>query len=152
MLSTEAGPYHPTTHNQADKGHFTLYGLGYRWATDPGYANEHEKEGRGQAQAHSCVLIDGAGQALSGAGYGTNGEILAFRGGPVSGYALVDAKEAYTENNRKIAGSGARRALRHTLFVYPHGGAPAYAVVLDDIEKDDAKHEFRLADDAVGDQ
>lgn len=142
MFSTEAGPYYPVTHNQADKGHFTLYGLGYRWATDPGYANEHEKEGRGQAMAHSCVLIDGAGQALSGAGHGTNGKILAFRGGPETGYALVDAKEAYNENNKGIKGSGARRALRHNLFVYPHEGAPAYAVVLDDIEKDDAKHEF----------
>lgn len=142
MFSVEAGPYYPITHNQADKGHFTLYGLGQRWATDPGYANEHEKEGRGQAMAHSCVLIDGLGQALSGAGYGTNGKIVTFEETERFGYALVDAQEAYTKNNRDIPGSGARRALRHALFVYPYAGSPAYAVVCDDIEKDDDSHDF----------
>ena len=74
MFSIEAGPYFPVTHNQADKGHFTLYGLGWRWAVDCGYANEHEREGRGQTLGHNCVLVDGQGQALSGAGWGTNGQ------------------------------------------------------------------------------
>ena len=142
MFSVEAGPYYPITHNQGDKGHFTLYGLGFRWATDSGYSNGHEEEGRGQTLAHSCVLIDGKGQALSGAGYGTNGRVLTFEDHARFGYALMDAKEAYTKNNRGIAGAGARRALRHALFVYPHQGAPAYAVVCDDIEKDDSAHEF----------
>ena len=57
MFSIEAGPYYPVTHNQADKGHFTLYGLGERWAVDPGYANEHEPKGRGAdfgAQLRAC--------------------------------------------------------------------------------------------------
>ncbi|MGE5532125.1 MAG: hypothetical protein ACM3VW_08430, partial [Bacteroidota bacterium] len=36
MFSIEAGPYYPVTHNQADEGHFTLYGLGQRWAIDSG--------------------------------------------------------------------------------------------------------------------
>lgn len=142
MFSVEAGPYYPTTHNQADKGHFTLYGLGHRWAVDTGYANEHEPRGRGQTLAHSCVLIDGQGQALSGAGWGTDGTVRAFEDTAEVGYALVDATEAYRRNNRGRTGAGARHALRHTLFVYPSKDRPAYAVICDDIQKNDQAHDF----------
>ena len=142
MFSIEAGPYYPVTHNQGDKGHFTLYGLGQRWAVDTGYANEHEEQGRGQTLAHSCVLIDGQGQALSGAGWGTNGTILAFEDTAQVGYALVDATEAYNRNNRGAAGAGARRALRHAMFVYPSADRPAYAVICDDVQKDDQPHDY----------
>ncbi len=142
MFSIEAGPYQPTTHNQADKGHFTLYGLGYRWAVDAGYANEHEPKGRGQTLAHSCVLVDEQGQARSGAGWGTNGAILDYENTDRYGYALADCTEAYNRNNKGIAGVGVLRARRHTMFFYPFRGAPAYAVVLDDIRKDDQPHEY----------
>jgi hypothetical protein len=142
MFSIEAGPYHPTTHNQADKGHFTLYGLGYRWAIDPGYANEHEPEGRGQTVGHSCVLIDGKGQALSGAGWGTNGTIARYTNTDRYGYALADCTEAYNHNSAGKPGAGVEYARRHAFFVYPHQDAPAYAVVMDDLRKDDQPHEF----------
>ena len=142
MFAIEAGPYHATTHNQADKGHFTLYGLGQRWATDTGYANEREPQGRGQAAAHSCVLIDGKGQARSGAGLGTDGEIRTFANNERFGYALADCTAAYQKNNRDMPGVGVEFARRHAFFVYPSGQAPAYAVVLDDIRKDDAPHDF----------
>ena len=142
MFSIEAGPYYPVTHNQADKGHFSLYGLGQRWAVDTGYANEHEEQGRGQTLGHSCVLIDGRGQALSGAGWGTNGTIRTFEDTAQVGYALVDATEAYNRNNRGTKGAGARRALRHAMFVYPASGRPAYAVICDDIQKDDEPHDY----------
>ncbi len=142
MFSIEAGPYYPVTHNQADKGHFTLYGLGRRWAVDPGYANEHESEGRGQTLGHSCVLVDGIGQALSGAGWGTNGKIVQYSNSDRCGYALVDATEAYNRNSAGKPGAGVEHARRHAFFVYPRGEAPAYALLIDDICKDDQPHEY----------
>jgi hypothetical protein len=142
MFSIEAGPFYPITHNQADKGHFTLYGLGQRWATDCGYANEHGREGRGQTLGHSCVLVDGQGQALSGAGLGTNGRIVSYANNDRYGYALADCTEAYQHNNRGMPGPGVEYARRHALFVFPHQDAPAYAVVIDDVKKDDRAHQF----------
>jgi hypothetical protein len=142
MFSIEAGPFYPVTHNQADKGHFTLYGLGHRWAMDPGYANEHEPEGRGQTVGHSCVLIDGKGQALSGAGWGTNGIIARYANTARYGYALADCTEAYHHNSVGKPGAVVEYARRHVFFVYPHQGAPAYAVVMDDVRKDDQTHDF----------
>ena len=142
MFAIEAGPYYPTTHNQADKGHFTLYGLGHRWATDPGYANEHNVNGRGQTVGHSCVLIEGKGQALSGAGWGTDGTIEEFTNSDHCGYALADCTDAYNRNNRGMPGAVVDHARRHTFFVYPRKDAPAYAVIMDDIRKDERAHEF----------
>lgn len=142
MFSIEAGPYYPVTHNQADKGHFTLYGLGYRWATDPGYANEHQPEGRGQTLGHSCVLVDGQGQALSGAGWGSNGAITRYTNNERYGYALADCTDAYNRNSVGKTGALVEHARRHAFFVYPHQGAPAYAVVMDDLRKDDQPHDF----------
>lgn len=142
MFSIEAGPYYPVTHNQADKGHFTLYGLGQRWATDCGYANEHGPEGRGQTLGHSCVLIDGQGQALSGAGLGSNGKIERYTSDDRFGYALADCTEAYNRNSARKPGAVVQYARRHAMFVYPHQGAPAYAVVMDDVRKDEQPHAF----------
>ncbi|MBT5607883.1 MAG: hypothetical protein HN742_13050 [Lentisphaerae bacterium] len=142
MFSVEAGPYYPITHNQADKGHFNLYGLGNRWAVDTGYSNERSPNGRGQAAAHSCVLIEGKGQAISGAGLGTDGEVLAYTNSDRCGYALFDCTKAYRKNNRDMPGVAVEFARRHTFFVYPRGQAPAYAVALDDIRKDDKAHAF----------
>ena len=142
MFSVEAGPFYPVTHNQADKGHFTLYGLGRRWAIDSGYGNNQEPEGRAQTVAHNCILIDGKGQALSGAGIGTNGTIAAYENNGHHGYALADCTEAYNRNSKNRRGVGVRHARRHALFVRPSAGAPAYAVVLDDIQRDDAEHDY----------
>jgi len=142
MFATEAGPFYPITHNQADKEHFTLYGLGHRWAIDSGYGNNRKPGGRDQTVAHNCVLIDGEGQALSGAGAGTNGRIVKYDNNQHYGYALCDATEAYNTNSKGQPGATVRHALRHCLFMRPSADAPAYAVVLDDIEKDDSKHEF----------
>ena len=142
MFSVEAGPFYPITHNQADKGHFTLYGLGGRWAIDSGYGNNRKPGGRDQTVAHNCVLIDGEGQALSGAGAGTNGKILAYEDSARYGYALCDAAEAYNRNSKGQPGATARHALRHTLFIRPSGSVPAYAVIMDDIRKDDGPHEY----------
>ena len=142
MFSVEAGPYYRVTHNQADKGSFTLYGLGQRWAIDSGYGNNREPGGRDQTVAHNCVLVDGVGQAISGAGAGTNGAIVEYADGAECGYCLADSTEAYARNNHNQPGAVVERALRHALFMRPREGVPAYAVVLDDIEKDGAEHEY----------
>ncbi len=142
MLSVEAGAFRPITHNQGDKGSFTLYGLGQRWAIDSGYGNNRIPGGRDSTMAHNCVLIDGEGQAPSGAGAGTNGKIVAYENTATMGYALADATEAYSRNAGGQPGVGVQRALRHVCFVRPSGGAPAYAVVCDDIRKDDAAHAY----------
>ncbi len=142
MFSVEAGKYREITHNQADKGHFTLYGFGYRWACDAGYANDREPLGRGQTAAHSCVLIDGQGQAMSGAGLGTDGTILDYDNNDKYGYALADCTDAYNVNNRGGEGVGVEKAFRHTIFIHKTEANPAYAVVLDDIKKDDELREY----------
>ena len=142
MFSVEAGPYHKVTHNQADKGSFTLYGLGQRWAIDSGYGNNQLPGGRDQTEAHNCVLIDGEGQALSGAGLGTDGTIARYADEPGYGYCLADATDAYNRNSAGKPGAVVRHALRHALFLKPRGGVPAYAVVLDDIVKDDDPHRY----------
>ena len=145
MFSTEAGAYVPTTHNQADKGHFTLYAYGKRFAIDPGYANDRTfADSRGHTSSHNCVLIDGKGQAPSGCGDGTSGEIKSFFNDDLTGYALVDATKAYQRSDKgHEIGAGAKKALRHNLFVKPYDGAPAYAVVFDDMEMpDDQLHDF----------
>lgn len=144
MFSIEAGPYHPVTHNQADKGHFNFYGLGYKWAVDTGYGNNQEPEGRDSTFAHSCVLIDNKGQALSGAGLGTDGKVLHFENTPRYGYALIDAKSAYNKDDKGRVGVPVSKALRHVFFIRPSENPriPAYAVVLDDIEWDQRQHQF----------
>jgi hypothetical protein len=145
MFSIEAGPFHPVTHNQADKGHFNLYGLGYRWAADTGYGNNQEPNGRCETVAHSCVLIDGKGQALSGAGLGTDGKVLQYENTSRAGYALLDCKSAYNTNSKGKVGVPLTKALRHVFFIRPsktEPAIPAYAVVLDDIEWDGKPHQF----------
>ena len=151
MFSMEAGKYYPVTHNQADKGHFTLYSHGRKWACDPGYANNKDPKGRAQTVAHNCVLIDGKGQALSGAGAGTSGRILAYTNTPAYGYALADCTDAYRRSytyDDQTGGEEAHRhmpmdyAFRHILFVRPDEDIPAYAIVLDDIRKDAGVHEY----------
>ena len=142
MFSLESGRFYDVTHNQADKGHFTFYGLGYRWAIDSGYGNTQEPEGRAQTVAHNCILIDGKGQALSGAGIGTNGEILAYESHDRYGYVLADASEAYNHNSRGASGVGVAFARRHALFIRPTDAAPAYVVILDEIRKDEETHEY----------
>ncbi|MFI4912916.1 MAG: heparinase II/III family protein [Sedimentisphaeraceae bacterium JB056] len=137
MFSVEAGAYYAVIHDQADEGHFTFYGGGYRWAVDSAYANNKEPEGRAQTIAHNCVLINGKGQALSGAGLGTSGKILKYYNSDQFGYSLSDCAEAYRHNNEGDAGVDVEKALRHTWFIRGEGEMPAYAVVTDDIRKDD---------------
>ena len=142
MFSVECGPFYGGTHNQADKGHFTLYGKGGRWAIDSGYGNNQDPEGTAQTVAHNAILIDGKGQALSGAGLGTSGRILDYQATNHLGYALADQTEAYQRNCVGKPGVPLQRAHRHGFFLRPEEGAPAYALIVDDIAVDGAEHEY----------
>jgi hypothetical protein len=73
---------------------------------------------------------------------GTNGKIERDTNDDRFGYALADCTEAYKRNSAKKPGAVVQYARRHAFFVYPHRGAPAYAVVMDDLRKDDRPHEF----------
>ena len=88
------------------------------------------------------MLIGGAGQAISGAGRGTSGKILAYADEASHGYVLADAGEAYRRNSRGTPGPGVERARRHAVFVRPADGLPAYVVLYDDIRKDAELHTF----------
>lgn len=142
MFAVEAGEYFPITHDQADKGHFTVYGQGGWWAIDSGYGNNRDPQGKAQTVAHSCVLIDGRGQAIAGASWGTDGAILAYRATEEVGYVLADATQAYRHNNRGDVGVPLERAHRHCFLVRPGNGASAYAIVIDDIIVDGGEHDY----------
>ena len=161
MFSMEAGPYYAVTHNQADKGHFTLYGLGYRWAPDPGYGNNREPQGRSQTDGHNCILINGKGQMLSGAALGTNGNMVRWYDHKSYGYCLTDSTEAYNktiavashESSQwwKDVGDGDKNSLerdlakhvyRHSLFVKKSGQRPAYVVMFDDVTSFEDKTDY----------
>ncbi|HRI89889.1 MAG TPA: heparinase II/III family protein, partial [Candidatus Hydrogenedentes bacterium] len=142
MFSIEAGPFHRKIHNQADKGAFTLYGYGQRWAIDSGYGNTQAIDGAAQTVAHNAVLIDGKGQALSGAGLGTDGSILAFEDSTHRTYVHADATSAYQVNSDGQAGIALRHAHRHVLWVKALDGREPYCVLFDDIDVDDAEHDF----------
>ncbi len=134
-FSIEAGPYYPITHNEADEGHFTLYGLGYRWAIDSGSRQS-------LTHAHNSVLVNGIGQSISGRSYGTSGKMLTYRDVETHGYARADLTEAYRENNAGVPAVPLQRAIRNAFWIKPSGEAPAYAVVLDDMHKDGEAHRF----------
>ncbi len=129
LFTIEAGQYYYVTHNQSDKGHFSFYGLGYNWAVDSG-------TGQHSTLAHNCILINGAGQAVTGnSGYGSDGEIVTYVDNPNYGYALADATSAYNVNNLGVIGNPVEYALRHSVYVRRQESTPAYAVILDDIKK-----------------
>ena len=142
MFSIESGKFYHLkggAHNQADKGHFNIYGLGRMWAVDPGVAAlRWEPLGRGQTIDHSCILVNGKGQAISGGGIGTNGEILIYEDNYSYGYALADCTQAYNRDEHIVD-----KAFRHSLFVRPSLTTPAYVVLLDDIYKGSGVNEFQ---------
>ncbi|MCC7491821.1 MAG: heparinase II/III family protein [Fimbriimonadaceae bacterium] len=142
LLAVEAGRFFPVTHNQSDKGHFTFYSHGQRWAIDSGYGNNREPAGRCASLAHNLVLIDGQGQTLAGAGAGNDGAVVAFQPGPQVSRTTTDAAPAWRGNSARQVGLPVERALRHTLLARPSHGVPAYAVIADDLRLDAQPHEF----------
>jgi hypothetical protein len=117
-------------HDHSDRGSFTLFAEKQWLIIDSGAANRREEGSACQSIAHNTILIDGRGEALSGNGYGVNGQIAVFQTCPLWDYIAGDAAEAYQKDQYNPVAF----AVRHFFFVkYPF----SYVVIWD---------EFQMAD------
>ena len=139
-------------HAQEDQNQFTLTGFGEKLVTDHG-AGYPARE----SEAHNLVLIDGAGQHNAGSSIGTDGGIPNYIVGDYMDFIVGDATLAYTtyspynENGVPYPGinwswghKGANPvnfAYRKVVMVHEAETTP-YVIVIDDIEKDGAVHEY----------
>gem|GEM_PF-5458661 len=139
-----SAPFRPTTHDQADENHFTLYAYGSWMAVDSGYrSNPVHPQGKEQTAGHNLVLIDGLGQGFSGAGGGVDGLIVAYGNSEAYGFVQGDAKSAYDRNWDGQLSVPVLQADRYVLYVKGDEDSadistnPApYFVIADDIQRD----------------
>lgn len=154
FFSIEAGAPFPTTHDQADVGHFNLYADGVPWGTDAGKGGPRKRGDRSQGGAHSIVQVDGKSQAFTGGGTTSGGEVLAVEDTEDYGWFSCDTTEAYNFALRRASDSidttkveqasaiGAERVLRQSVVVKGRGGIGPYVVLLDRLKIDGNPHEF----------
>ena len=155
FLSIDASKAFPTTHDHADSGSFNLHADGVAWATDAGKGDR----GPGTASdgnSHSIVQINGKSQAFTGGGLTSGGKVVSQGDHARFGRISIDATDAYNfslfriQHSGKVesrpahhdTAAGARRAIRHALVLKDAQSAPWAALILDDIRKDDAAHDF----------
>ncbi len=139
-------------HAQEDQNQFALYGHGERLVIDHGPGSLAK-----ESEAHNMVLIDGLGQHNAGQSIGTDGRIADRLLGAMADYVVGDATSAYATHseynapNWPYAGanwSWGYRGANPVEFawrrvVVVHGAdAPPYFVVMDDIRKDGAVHDY----------
>jgi len=148
LFTIHAQQYTDFKHDQADKGQFTFYAWGDDLVIDSGYGNDSSKEKSTSGFAHNQVLIDGQPQLQGGAHSRTDGWITGALFTPVVDLAMADVADAYRyayKSNFKDATyekdfrQTVERATRQTVFVR---GPIAYAVIFDEVRKDDAPHEY----------
>lgn len=148
LFTVHAQQYTDFKHDQADKGQFTFYAYGDDLVIDSGYGNDSSREKSTSGFAHNQVLIDGQPEIQGGAHSRTDGWITGALFTPVVDLALADIADAYRyayKSNFKDATyekdfrQAVARATRQTLFVR----APVpYAVIFDEVRKDDSPHEY----------
>ncbi|HEY3417661.1 MAG TPA: hypothetical protein VGM23_12320, partial [Armatimonadota bacterium] len=141
-------------HTHPDKGSFTFYSHGLDFACDSGVNHFEPRD-------HNEVLIDGKGQ-LGGQG-ATDAVVRAQLSSSLADITFMDVKSAYerslayTETDGKgdwsnlLPGKGLplvwkeerqlQRVDRYAVFV--RGVPDAYAVVLDDVQQDNAPHRYQ---------
>lgn len=123
-----AGRSHASqTHRHADCGHFCIHAYGEYLAIDTGRYNVDEDQ-------HSVVLVDGKCH-LPNQGWGMShlaGRKTGFYSSDLCTHICADAAHM----------KDCIWADRHFLFV-PYGSNEAYIVMVDNINKDNARHEFR---------
>lgn len=149
LLLTYATDYEYAAHSQADRGQFNIYAFNKKWAIDSGYGNDGKIQNSATpSEAHNIVLIDGKGEGFdpSMRQSGTFGEIVDFKSDDKIGYVKIDQKDAYDWYIRysykaKKTYNPVKKANRHILFVN-NAETPAYAIVYDDIQKDDKVHNY----------
>ena len=122
-----AGRSHASqTHRHADSGHFCIHAYGEYLAIDTGRYNVDEDQ-------HSVVLVDGRCH-LPNKGWGMShlpGRMSGFRTSGLCTHICADAAHM----------KDCIWADRHFLFV-PLGRNEAYIIMVDNINKDNARHEF----------
>lgn len=139
-------------HAQEDQNQFALYGYGERFVIDHGAGAKSK-----HSEAHNMVFIDGKGQHNAGGSVGTDGRMAEYLLGGIADYVVGDATKAYTTYsefnapNRPYDGTdwswgyqGANPvdfAYRRVLTVHGPSASP-YFVVMDDIRKDGAVHNY----------
>ncbi len=135
--------YAPANHTHYDMNTFLFTAFGEQFATHAnvwGYSHEHH----GVDFEHNIVIIDEGGMpAKDRQSAGDDGSIRGFMTGVGLGhfadYVRGDARLSYAD--RSIRGSTpAARADRAMLFVKQ--GPNPYVVVADDIQKDEAEHDY----------
>ena len=149
-FSFTSAPFRPTTHDQADENHFTLYAYGSWMAVDSGYrSNPVHAQGKEQTVGHNLILVDGLGQGFSGAGGGVDGFIVAYDNTDAYGFIQGDAKSAYDRNWDGEISVPVLRADRYVLYVKGDKDSsdlstapPPYFIIADDIQRDYAPAEY----------
>jgi len=133
-------------HSHSDQGSYVFAAYGIRFLRDffdSDYSGPQYTYFQG-GEAHQILLIDGQGQGagqigLRDAEYGTQkAKIEVFESRKGYDYARINTKLAYQVNpaNRSM-----QKAMRHVVFVrLPE--RQAYVVVVDDVQKDGAAHEY----------
>ncbi|HEY3328433.1 MAG TPA: hypothetical protein VGK19_00285 [Capsulimonadaceae bacterium] len=134
-----AGP----SHMHPDRNAFTFAGNGTLWAMDTGFGFPFDF-------GHNEVLVDGKGQGF----FPMRGKPLQYRDGVWATGFMGDAKEAYdyrsdwdsVAGGTKVDGLNAfsynpvQRAYRSAVLVR---GAHPYAMIVDDLRKDDLPHDYQ---------
>jgi hypothetical protein len=115
------------THRHADAGHFSIFAHGEYLAIDTGRYNSDEDQ-------HSVVLVDGKPNVPIAPGWGMDflsGRVSHYESQNLLTHARVDAAHL----------KGCHWANRDFLWV-PLGGDDVYMVVIDNLNKDNARHTF----------
>jgi len=149
LLLTYATNYEYAAHSQADRGHFNIYAYNKKWAVDSGYGNDAKiVNSATPSEAHNIVLIDGKGQGFTPEmrQAGIYSKIEAFAGSERLGFVRINQKQAYdfyvhySYSNKKEY-NAVQKAFRNIIFI-GKSETPPYALVYDDIKKDDNPHEY----------
>ena len=136
-FSFNCGEYIGAIHDQSDNNSFALFAHGLPVALDAG-AFDYPQEGNASSSyGHNAVVIDGRGQLPAGHGYGVSGRIIHLHRDEDRLIVAGDASRSFNS----LGYNEVRRALRWCVFVKrPH----PYLLVFDDIEKDDAEHDYEF--------
>ncbi|MCE0499776.1 MAG: heparinase II/III family protein [Methylacidiphilales bacterium] len=144
-MSLHAQHYTFLRHDQADKGQFTFYAYGDDLAIDSGYGNDASTLKSTSGYAHNQVMVDGHPELQGGFHAQTDGWIANSLHEPLVDLTCADVADSYRFfykadiSYEEEYQQDFERADRHALFIrkpFP------YAVVFDDVKKDDNAHDY----------
>jgi hypothetical protein len=144
-FSLHAQHYTAIRHDQADKGQFTFYAYGDDLVIDSGYGNDSNPKKSTSGFAHNQVMVDGHPELQGAFQAQTDGWIVNALHESLVDLTCADVADAYRFiytpdlTYKKNFQQDFQRADRHAVFVrepFP------YAVVFDDVKKDDNVHDY----------